>query len=389
MRSPRSLVFGGWMMVGVVAGFSQDVVSKVAKPAPDSGHVKEIRFRDGKPVLGLSMVSLDHATVNCAPNGLVYLSSNPNGASSSSPDLLDSQSVYSVSLDGETKTLLWKRPPAEFDDVKLLDLFATADKLVSLFAAAKTNSGNRPDTSYFLSITGQDNDGSKLLSLDVKFRPLKIAMFASGELLLLGWDRGNEIPVLALLKDDGSLRRFVDLDNRTAVSGLDPFLGKGMAGRPSGEALQALENARFTAFGGDVILGQEGGTAPLHHLDPFGGDSRIPIQYPGGFVLHDVLASDVPWTVVLRLEPKGDQREWAKSRDTKGQELFEFNARYGTLVSTLKFDKPEARDVTCAPGRNLAAIFRQAVPGQSQQSVGLDGNTPPPAMQWVVTTASH
>ena len=68
------------------------------------------------------------------------------------------------------------------------------------------------------------------------------------------------MPVLALLKDDGTLRRFVDLDNRTSDGGLDALSVKGAA-KP--ETLQFLERASFSPVGKDVLLAQPAKTAPL------------------------------------------------------------------------------------------------------------------------------
>ena len=115
--------------------------------------------------------------------------------------------------------------------------------------------GNHLETKFFLSVSDHDGDGQKLLPLDVRFKPLKIAMFDDGSFLPLGWDEANLQPELALLKDDGTLRKFVDLDNRASDGGLDALSTKGGM-KP--ETAQLLEQARFSPFGKRCAAGTAG-----------------------------------------------------------------------------------------------------------------------------------
>ncbi len=112
---------------------------------------------------------------------------------------------------GEVKHLQ-RKLPLDFTDVVLKDFFPSEHMLVSLLEASNRDG---PDSKprgmeYFLSTSDEDGGYSDLLALRLHFKPMRIGAFGSGDFLVLGWDVANELPLLARLKADGTVRRFID-----------------------------------------------------------------------------------------------------------------------------------------------------------------------------------
>lgn len=370
-----TICVGCWVVVLSAAPVRAQSAQPAAKApsAPPAWKQKEVSFRDAKPVLGLPE-KISASMAQGSVDGEVFFENDGAMEANSVP-----KDVYGVATSGEVKHFTLKKP-SEYDLVRVINIFVTDHDLVALLVAAK--SLDTPMVArYFLSISDHDGDGQKLLPLDVKFKPLKIAMFGDGGFLLLGWDEANLQPELALLKDDGSLRRFVDLDNRASDGGLDALSMKGAA-KP--ETLQLLERARFSPFGKNVLLAQPGAAAPVHDLTAFGEDRKIPVQYPGGWVMHDVLAGPSQWTMVVRMQPE------SRGKDAPGgnyQRLFEVDAAHGSLVRELTFETPSVTDVTCAPAGKIAAMYLRPVPDASQPAAGVDGKKVEQKLELVVGTA--
>jgi hypothetical protein len=377
MTSWRAMVcLGCGLMVVCAAPMAAQTAQPVAKTTNTQPvwRQKEVSFRDAKPVVGLPGGG-PHPRMDASVDGSVFVNVYED------TQLMKGSEVYSVSPDGEVKHLMRPMPPAGFDLFAKIDSFATQHEYVTLLRGEKyeNGDGDKPlkEARYFLSLTESDGSDGKVFPLDVKFKPLKIAMFDSGWFLLLGWDEVNLMPEVALLKDDGTLRRFVDLDNRASDGGLDALSVKGAA-KP--DTLQLLEQARFSAFGKDVLLVQPGVAAPVHDLTAFGEDRKIPVSYPSGWVMHDVLAGPSQWTMVVRMQPENRGKDAAQQGNY--ERLFEVEAAHGSLVRELTFETPSVVDVTCAPAGKIAAMYLRPVPDALQT-----GDGQKPKLELVVATA--
>ena len=160
--------------------------AQLAAKAPSTRPVwkaKEVSFRDAKPVVGLPS-SRPNPRLDASVDGAVFVSVHDDKQSQKGMD------VYSVSLDAEVKQLIRPMPPPGFDIVAEMNSFATEHEYVTLYRVEKHENGNMyqklTEIRYFLSLAELDGSEGKLLPLDVKFKPLKIAMFNDGSFLLLG-----------------------------------------------------------------------------------------------------------------------------------------------------------------------------------------------------------
>lgn len=344
---------------------------------------KEVSFRDAKPVVGLPGEELSAS--HCSADGTVFFETESHIKNLARPD----DDIYSVAMDGEVKRLHWEMPPLEFNGIEAVDFFTSSSELVTLFHAEKYDPDKEGpiEKAYFISTSDHDGDGGKLVRLDVKFRPLKVARLGRGDFILLGWDEANLLPELALLKPDGTLRRFIDLDNKPTDGGLDPFTMKGARAKPSEEEFRALYDAEFSAFGDQVLLAQRWSNAPVHVLSGVGEERKIPVEFPAGFLLRDILPSMGNWTMVVRMTDKRPIRATNLPQPPRVERVFEVDSNHGSLVREFTFDTPSAADVTCAPAGKIAAMYQRQLPDVSVVRDGTDGNKPQPKTELVVATA--
>jgi hypothetical protein len=386
------------LAVGCLAGLA--ALQCVAQSAPAAAKTrgaggvgwvqKKIKFAEGKPVLGLPAEGT-RTHPRCSNDGTMFFDVYTHDAS---PTRMGAPELYSVTSAGEVKRLSQKLP-VDFTSMSVIDFFAADHTLVTLLRAERDEDGTTPapprEVRYFLSLSDYDGDGADLLSLELKFRPLKVALFGNGDFLVLGWDDANQLPVMATLKEDGEVRRFVDLDNKhpTLPYGNYDSLKEMEASAQAHVNLEMLEHAAFVPFGSQVLLTYPGTARFIRVLGPVGEDRAIPIQLPGGFVLHDVLVSGVRYSLVLRAEqPEDAQDPRGQSQDAR-MKMFEMNSNNGSLLREFLFDRPHIGEVACSPDSRLMAVFEDTMADVVQQSTAASDKAAPAesATQLVIATA--
>ncbi len=313
---------------------------KAAKASHDAGltwRQSDVRFLKAKAVLGLPLKK-SMSMVRCRSDNTVYF--NLDGG----PQLSDAAGVprlYSVTADGEVKSML-RKLPLEFNEVSVLDFFVSEQKVVTLVRATQREDGRVRETRYFLSSLDLQGDFSRLDAVEGHFEPLKVAVLDDGETVVLGWDQANRLPLLAVMKEDGTARRFLE-------GAFDPGV----------VATEVFRTAAFVAYaGGNVLLTFPGTSIAAVELNSGGVVRTIPMAMPAGYLLQDVLYSG-PSTLVARAFPEPDYykpRQVPQSQEPQHR-LFEFDVRYGTLIRELVPDAPDVTEVTCAGNSSLTAIY--------------------------------
>jgi hypothetical protein len=329
-----------------------------AQPPTPVLRQRAITFSNTKPVLGLPS-DVTHVSGLCSSDGLTYFDTFSNA---SLP-----RDIYTISTTAEVKHLL-RKLPAGFTHVSAKGFYPSDHALVTLLEADKRDdSDSQPrEIESFLSTSNHDGGLSDLLALDFHFKPLKIAAFASGDFLILGWDSANELPVLAMLNEDGTIRRFIDLDEMQ---------------RPEGSATRSMDlisAAAFVPFGDDILLTFPGTTHPLRLLRATGQDRSIALSIPAGFVLHDVLGSDGRYTLVARVEAMPSAEQTKTPAPPPEQRLLEFPASGGRPLQEFTFDKVPIAAVTCAARSSLTAVYLET---KGTPAKGSDPDKIPPPEQ--------
>jgi hypothetical protein len=244
---------------------------------------------------------------------------------------------------------LMRKLPLEFNDISVRDFFVSEQNVVTLLRAIKRDDQGVHETRYFLSTLDTQGDFRELAEVEGHFRPLKLAVFGGGDVMVLGWDEANLLPMIAVLKENGTTRSFLDLDDRNA---------KGTFNQGSVDA-ETLQDAAFVAFGNEVLLTFPGTVKPAVELSTTGVVRSIPISVPAGYVLHDVLYSGTRQTLVVRVQAvkEGEKPGLYDEAQNTQTRLFEMSSRTGALLQELIPDKPKVSEVACAGGSSLTAIF--------------------------------
>jgi hypothetical protein len=359
--SPGLLRFYRWMLPVVLAlpldaqGPPAAAVAVLAPPAIKP-RTTTLRFYNEKPVLGLPLGG-SKAKAHCSLDGTAFYDLNSSSTRAG-------QDLFGLSPDGNVKHLL-RKLPIDYTNVTVKDFFAGDHQLVTLLEADKRSAGDTVstrETDYFLSLEDEAGDASDLVQLQLRFRPLKVARFGSGDVVVLGWDEGNLLPMLALVKSDGTIRRFVDFDSDRR--------GGDAAKQAAAEeraTMDMLQGAAFVAYESGVLLTYPGTAKPVRLLSSSGEMRTIPIEIPGGFVLNDVLVSSGRGTLVIRVRQATESKPAKDGAEEKPKFRVWEMAGYpgpssGMRLREFDFEKPPAADLTCAVNSTLSAVFFDTIP---------------------------
>ncbi len=339
------------------------VAAKTGSAAGVKLRTTAVQFSRVHPVLGLPLGS-STARAHCSADGTAFYDLTASGATAG-------QELYGISTDGGVKHVL-RKLPVDYTHVQIRDFYVGDKQLVTLLEADKRDNvadASPPrEVNYFLSTSDHDGDLSTLVQVDVRFNPLKIASFGSGDVMVLGWDEGNLLPEIALLKEDGTVRRFVDFDEHRPDAARDQQVnGTQREVIRERVMLEELQGAVFVPYGSEIMLTYPGTTKPIRVLTGVGESRSIPIALPGGYVLHDVLVSSGRGTLVVRAQAEATGKA-ATDEATRNSHLLllEMSSYNGALLSEFTFAKPQVSDVTCAPNNSLVAVFQDTVPGADQ-----------------------
>jgi hypothetical protein len=349
-----------------------------------------INFSDEKVILGLPQME-SRSLVHCSDEGTIFFDLYADSSSSGS---MATPGLFSVSSNGEAKSLQ-RMMPTDFTDISVRDFFVADHTLVTLLAGVKPD--DQADKSapremhYFLSLSDYDGSFPKLISLDLGFKPLKVARFGSDDFLVLGWDETNLVPQLATLKEDGTIRRFVDLDYRRHPEFFATYgsMKEAESSEQGRSTLALLERAEFVSYGSQVLLTYLGTARSISVLSAVGEDRSIPIDLPKGFVLHDVLISSPNYPLVLRAQPAEVSGKRTMAEIDLSRRLFEMNSHNGSLLKEYLFDKPRLDAVKCASASKLTAIFYDTIADPVHSTAVSSHQTTPTesATQLVIATA--
>jgi hypothetical protein len=151
------------------------------------------------------------------------------------------------------------------------------------------------------------------------------------------------------------------------------------------ETLEELQGAAFAAYGSEVMLTYPGTTKPMRIMSNAGELRTVPIAFPSGYVLNDVLATGSRWSVVVRVREAEAAKKPDGTEDKPKMKLFEVETTHGAVIRELIPDKPSVAEVACAPASMVTAVFYDTLPDASASMQS--GGPTTAATQLVVATA--
>ena len=380
----------GFLLCGAL--LAQSAPLPLPKPRVPIWHKKELTFDAAKDAMGFPQAA-GFGTPMCSTDGVAYFNVHADAA------MLQPPEIYSVSMDGSVQNLRRQMPPIEYDSVQLVDFYVASHDLVSLLKAGKSegsHDGEPRDARYFLSLTKRDGSSGETLPLDVRFRPLKVAMFGSGQFLVLGWDELNLQPELVVLKSSGEVQHFLEFGDGKHDGPLESFTEaqKETEEKRAGSELRALQRVVLAPFDDDVLLLQPGSAAAIRVLSPVEEVRQIPVEFPDGYTLHDALVTPPDAPLVLRARPPRELAKVGSSPSDFGQvqnlRVFEVDSYHGSLLREFTANQVGVNQLACAPKNKVSAVFEQPQPNADGSTYNpKDAASDPKKFVWkmVVETA--
>jgi hypothetical protein len=322
-----------------------------------------VNLTTGKPLVDLPSTTVIGSPVQCSPAGTTFLDVY---AMENAPSIKDFPDLYTISRLGDVEQRK-RNLPAGYEGFVMLSSFAYGDDLVSLIEAHKKKTIDSPAShqlEFFILLSPAQGSSPTAIPLQLKFNPRKIGVLPNGKFLVLGLDEGNQQAVLALLDTDGTFLKPIDLDNREYPK--DKGIQKTLNLAPDTNSFEmrrktiaAVSYSAFVPVGTKVLFVQAASALPIKVLDESGEIAEIKLSIPAGYLLHDLLVSDVKGPLVARLESEADFRSFTEHHVQQNPEetFAEFDRYSGQLLKLIKVKGPQPEEVSCATSNELTAIY--------------------------------
>jgi hypothetical protein len=364
----------GAVTVGFLTG---SVLSCQSTAQPQPSHIQSapevqlpvtvIDLSDGKSLLNLPPANILGYPLRCGADGSSFMEIYANQGkpqSSLYPEL------YRVSTKGEAAHIA-RLLPEQQRKIVSRDIYIADHEIVTLFqTGGKIVPGTPPDpkaVNFFLSSTDLDGGSPKITQLALPFEPQKIAAFDSGERLVLGVDQANQVPVLALIKDDGTLIRRLDLDERQYLhsKGKSAQEEQGASAHQT-SMLNMVGSAFFVPDGPKVLLVQPGTGLPVRVFSLQGEERAVKIALPTQFLVENVIGSPQKDTWLVRAQQAKAYEKFDSAHISENPvlRLFEVDKFTGTLIRELQPKLAQPSDITCVANRKIYAIYYGPAPSQ-------------------------
>ena len=271
-------------------------------PIPSSN----VQFDDGIPLSGINASPVMTDPIKCSPDGVAFLDFLQ-------PPMFQLHAVYSVSPSKKiTKFSLGQIPG--ISDMTLNGYYPGNYKVAFLLLAKKHDMVALPhsdakedsprDLQYFIALFDRDGKYDKLLSLNLPFRPMQVALFDSGKIVVLGHDEINDLSKIAFLDTDGSLMRYLD---PTSTIAADKTISKSFGGTNGSALIEALGTAQFVPFEEAILLVSRGSRLPIEIIRESGIARQVELDLPDDEVISTFIPSTSRNWYVRSMIPRGSQ----------------------------------------------------------------------------------
>ena len=317
----------------LVSAISQVTAQHESAPAP----LYQINFQAGDPVSGIGAMPAVRLPLECTGDGTMFITmvqaletgAPPRNLSQYAPSLL----LTSISRSGEAHSFPLDQVPDLYDIVQNSD-YASDSKVVFLLsaahgskppeAAAGDGAAKSPVERHFY-IVRFDRQGNyeKTIQVDDTFHMHHLGLFPSGTFLAHGADRGDHAPKLAMLKDDGTLSKFLDIpegDAPESAIGTKDASGKGPA--------VFVAPVQFAGQGHFFYLLQNKTNFPLLEINEAGAIRAIKPKLPSGMQIETLVPSD--------------ENIYVRTKDISAGAIYELNPQDGSILRRFRVGKNES-----------------------------------------------
>jgi hypothetical protein len=290
-----------------------------------------ISFERKDPVAGIDAPPAFKLPFECTSDGTAFITMLPAGGLIQPPLYIPPPLLLvSVSGTGQTHTFPIDQPTQQLYNVREIDHYASDSTVVFLIQAASENkvvkrtwtkpdgtrgefSDNSAEWHLYLLFFDRDGNYKRTSELDVGFKARHLGVFSSGNLLVFGEDEKDHSPKFAMVKEDGTLLRFLQIrkgDDPDSVLGTKDGSGKGAA--------VYAAPAEFVPFGGSIILLQNKSAFPLLEVSEGGSIRDIQPHLPDGITIDSLIASD--------------HNLYARVKGSEQESIYEIEAQRGAVL---------------------------------------------------------
>jgi len=277
-----------------------------------------ISFERKDPIAGINASPAIKLPFGCAGDGTVFVTMVPLGGQMHAPSYAPPPLLLvSVSPSGRAHTFPLDQPTAQLFDVREIDHYASESSVIFLIKAARENkpvkqtyakpdgtegefTRNSAERNYYIVIFDRDGNYQKTIQLDVGFQVQQIGAFPNGVFLAFGYDDATHAPKLVMLKEDGTLLRFLQIpkgDVPESMLGTKEGSGKGAA--------VYIAPAQFVPVEPHSILVVQNKTSfPLLEVNEGGVIRAIPLKLPKGTQVEGLIVSNS--NLYARVSPGDD-----------------------------------------------------------------------------------
>ena len=354
MGTYAGVFFGITLAVGLLFPGRSGIASR-AKPQSNPAPDYRLSFQRGDPVVGVTGLLSTEVPAECLGDGTVFLNMLiPAAASEGQPitspnkfitygppveflvSVPESGEAHEFRLDqlNDLHDVLQKGSYASESDVALLVIAAPQDK--SAKQVFTTSDGiehelprNVAEHHDYLVMFDRQGNYKKKLQIEDTFALQKIAQFPSGTFLAFGFDRQDHSPKLAMLKDDGTVLKFLDIpkgDARKSMFGTLDGAGKGSA--------IYVAPVQLVPSGDSIIIVQNKTKFPLLEVNEAGAIRAIKPKLPEGIQINTLIPSD--------------ENLYAHVDGPINGSIYELNKQTGVVLRRFQIgDNESGADVAC------------------------------------------
>ena len=348
MRPPLALI--GFLALAVLAAFGQEASERLSGPAVAStAPLYRIDFREGQPVRDIGSTLAFRTPIECASDGTVLLDVvqslnsgvRPSNISPQSPSLL----LIGISLSGEVHSFPLGQVKNLYDLTYIADYVGDSEVVLLVLAAAEDKEGKKKYTTkdgtehefsadlaehhYYILIFDRHGAYQKKIRADVPMRLRQIGLLPSGRFVVDGYDENDRTPKLAMLKDDGTLLKFLEVpagERPASAMHTKDATGKGPA--------VYLAPVQFLGQGNVIFTVQQDSKFPILEVNEAGAIRTLRPKLPNGMETSFLVPSD--------------KNLYALVSAPGAEMIYEFNSQDGSVLRRLHVgDSESAQEVAC------------------------------------------
>ena len=333
----------------------QDAVKAPSQPSVVLGPLFQISFESGEPVPGIGAMPAVQLPFECTSDGTVFINmiqaigtgNPPRNLSPYSPSLL----VTSVSRSREAHSFPLDQVP-DLYDLQELTYYASESKVIFLVRAARENKQGQVASSdagsaasrsasehhFYIVMFSRLGNFERTIQLEDTFRLTRVGLFPSGMFLAYGFDQADHSPKLAMLKDDGTLLKFLELPKSDVPQ-------SALGSKPDSESGASVYIApvQFVGQGHSIYMVQNRTTFPLLEVNEAGAIRSINPRLPNGVRINMIVPSDADI--------------YARVNEIQDGSIYELDSQVGTIIRRFRVgDNESGADVACVHDGNFLSF---------------------------------